>query len=137
MSDLFLWIGIFIVSLLVLIKASGYFTDSAERIGIFFGIPAFIVGVTIVSIGTSLPELVSSIFAVLRNSSEIVAGNVIGSNIANIFLVLGITAIIGKKLKITYELSHVDMPFLVGSAFLLMLTVWTAFLPCPKHYYAL
>ena len=132
MIDLLLWAGIFIVSLLVLIKASGYFTDSAERIGIFFGISAFIVGVTIVSIGTSLPELVSSIFAVLKGSPEIVAGNVIGSNIANILLVLGLAAIIGKKLKITYELRHVDLPFLVGSAFLLMVTVWDGLFTLPE-----
>ena len=132
MIDLLLWIGLFIVSLVVLIKASGYFTDSAEKIGIFFGIPAFIVGVTIVSIGTSLPELVSSIFAVLRNSPEIVAGNVVGSNIANILLVLGIAAIVGKKLKITYELRHVDMPFLVGSAFLLMVTIWDGLFTLPE-----
>jgi len=132
MIDLLLWIGIFIVSLLVLIKASGYFTDSAEKIGIFFGIPAFIVGVTIVSIGTSLPELVSSIFAVIRNSPEIVAGNVVGSNIANILLVLGIAAIVGKRLKITYEISHIDMPFLVGSAFLLVVTLWDGLFTLPE-----
>ena len=132
MIDLLLWIGIFLVSLIVLIKASDYFTDSAEKIGIFFGIPAFIVGVTIVSIGTSMPELVSSIFAVLRNSPEIVVGNVVGSNIANILLVLGLAAIVGKKLKITYELSHVDLPFLVGSAFFLLITLWDGFFTLPE-----
>ena len=101
MSPLVIWIIICIVSLFVLIKAAGFFTDAAEKIGVYFGIPQFIVGVTIVAIGTSLPEIISSIFAVLRNSSEIVVGNVIGSNVANIFLVIGTAAIIGKKLKIT------------------------------------
>ena len=124
MLDLFIWIAVFFVSLLVLIKSSDYFTDSAEKIGIFFGLPAFIAGVTIVAVGTSLPELISSIFAVLRNSSEIVVGNVIGSNITNIFLILGIIAILSKKLKIAYELIHVDLPLLVGSAFLLAITIW-------------
>ncbi|MAH32827.1 conjugal transfer protein TraR [archaeon] len=124
MLDLFIWIAVFIASLIVLIKASDYFTDSAEKIGIFFGLPAFIAGVTIVAVGTSLPELISSIFAVLRNSSEIVVGNVIGSNITNIFLILGIIAILSKKLKIAYELIHVDLPLLVGSAFLLAITIW-------------
>ncbi len=118
------WIIIFIVSLAVLVKSSDYFTESAEKIGLYFGLPAFIIGVTIVALGTSLPELVSSIIAVFQNSSEIVVGNVIGSNIANIFLVLGITAIIGKKMKIHFELIHVDLPLLVGSAFLLALTIW-------------
>ena len=88
MQLLVFWILIFIISLYVLIKASDYFTESAENIGICLGISPFIVGVTIVAIGTSLPELVSSIIAVVQNSSEIVIGNVLGSNIANIFLLL-------------------------------------------------
>ncbi|MEA3248095.1 MAG: calcium/sodium antiporter [Nanoarchaeota archaeon] len=127
-----IWIGIFIISLIILIKASDYFTDSAEKIGLYFGLPAFIVGVTIVAIGTSLPELISSIFAVLENSSEIVVGNVIGSNITNIFLVLGIAAIIGKKIKVSYELIHVDLPLLVGSAFLLAVTIWDGIFTLPE-----
>lgn len=124
MLDMYIWIAVFVGSLIVLIKASNYFTDSAEKIGLYFGLPVFIVGVTIVAIGTSLPELISSIFAVFRGYPEIVVGNVVGSNITNIFLILGITAIIGKKLKITYEIIHVDLPILVGSAFLFAVTIY-------------
>jgi cation:H+ antiporter len=108
----------------VLIRASDYFTDSAEKIGLSFGVPDFIIGVTIIALGTSLPEIISSIFAVLRDSSEIVIGNVIGSNITNIFLIVGIAAIIGKKLTITYELIHIDLPLLMGSALFLTITIW-------------
>jgi cation:H+ antiporter len=118
---LFMWIGIFIVSLGVLIKSSDYFTESSEKIGIHFGIPAFIVGVTIVAFGTSLPELVSSLIAVFAGSSEIVAANVIGSNIANILLVLGIAAIIAKSFTISHEIESVDLPLLICSAFLLFM----------------
>ena len=132
MSLLLVWIVVFAASLFVLIKASDYFTDSAEKIGIFLGLPAFIVGVTIVAVGTSLPELVSSVIAVLRNSSEIVIGNVVGSNIANIFLILGIAAIIAGKLKLSYELIHVDLPLLVGSAFLLAVTIWDGVFSMPE-----
>jgi len=132
MLEMLIWIIVFVVSLFVLIKASGFFTDSAEKIGLFFGLPTFIVGVTIVAIGTSLPELISSIFAVLRDSSEIVVGNVIGSNIANIFFILAITAIIGKKLKISYELIHVDLPIMVGSAFLFALMIWDGVFTLPE-----
>ena len=124
MGFLLIWIIVFIASLSVLIKASDYFIDSAEKIGLYLNLPSFIVGVVIVAIGTSLPELVSSIFAVLKKSSEIVAGNVVGSNITNIFLVLGITAVISKKIKLDYELTGVDLPFLIGSAFLLAMTVY-------------
>lgn len=118
------WIVIFVISLCFLIRASAYFTRAAERIGLAFGIPDFVVGVTIVAIGTSLPELIASIFAVIQNSSEIVIGNVVGSNITNIFLVVGVTAISAKKLKITYELIHIDLPFLMGTALFLTITVW-------------
>ena len=118
------WIVIFVISLYILIRASAYFTNAAAKIGLAFGIPDFVVGLTIVAIGTSLPELISSIFAVLHNSSEIVIGNVVGSNITNIFLIVGVTAITAKKLKITYELIHVDLPLLMGTALFLTITVW-------------
>jgi len=123
-SSLILWIGIFVLSLAVLIKASDYFTDSSEVIGKFFGLPTFIIGVTIVAIGTSLPELVSSMFAVFGGFSEIVVGNVVGSNLTNIFLILGIMAIFSKKIKIFHELVRVDLPLLVGSAFLFAFAIW-------------
>jgi cation:H+ antiporter len=117
------WLAVFVASLYVLVRAAGYFTDSAEQIGLTFGIPDFIVGVTIVAIGTSLPEIISSLFAVLEHSSEIVIGNVIGSNVTNIFLIVGIAAIFAKKLKIGYELIHIDLPLLMGSALFLAITI--------------
>lgn len=124
MLDILLWTIVLIISLAVLIKAADYFTQSSEKIGLFFGLSTFIIGVTFVSIGTSLPELITSIFAVLRNSSEIVVGAVIGSNITNIFLVLGIAAIVGKKLQITRDITLVDLPLLMSSAFLLAITIY-------------
>lgn len=119
-----LWSVVFLASLYVLIRASDYFTQSAEVIGLAFGIPDFIIGITIVALGTSLPEIISSIIAVARGSSEIVIGNVVGSNVTNVFLILGITAIIARKVKITYELVHIDLPLFMGSAFFLVITVW-------------
>lgn len=113
-----------IIGLAVLVKASDYFTDSAEKIGIHFGIPAFIVGVTIVAIGTSLPELVSAIVSVFLGAPEIGIGNVVGANIVNILLIIGIVSIISGKIKIFYELKHVDLPFLMGSTFLLALIIF-------------
>ena len=124
MIEVGVWIFVFVASLFILVKASDYFTNSAERIGVAVGIPAFIVGVTIVAVGTSLPELASSIFAVFSGSSEIVAANVIGSNIANIFLILGIAAIIGGDIKVFYELIRVDLPILIGASLLLAITIW-------------
>jgi cation:H+ antiporter len=119
-----IWTVVFIVSLFALVKASDYFTDSAEQIGLFFGLPPFIVGVTIVALGTSLPELVTSVIAVAKHSSEVVVGNVVGSNIANVFLVFGLTAVIAKKMVISHDIIKVDLPFLAGSALLLAATSW-------------
>jgi cation:H+ antiporter len=108
----------------LLVWTAEVFTRAAERIGVYLGVPSFIIGVTIVAVGTSLPELVSSIVAVYAGAPEIVVANVVGSNITNIFLVLGVAAIIGVYLRVGYEIIHVDLPFLVGSAFLLALIVW-------------
>ncbi len=123
MLPVLLWALVFLASLAVLVKASDYFTDSAERIGIAFGISPFIIGVTIVAVGTSTPELVSSILAVTKGSSEIVVGDVMGSNVTNILFILGLSAIVGKKLVTSYELANVDLPLFVGSAVLLSLMV--------------
>lgn len=119
MFEILIWSAIFIASLVILLKASDFFTDAAEEIGLFFKLPAFIIGVTIVAFGTSLPELLSSVIAVIGGSSEIVSGNVIGSNITNIFLILGVAAILARKIKVNHELINVDLPIMMGSAFLL------------------
>ncbi len=114
---------IFFISLVVLIKSSDYFTDSAEKVGLYFKFPAFIVGVTIISVGTSLPELVTSIMSVLKHHSEIVAGNVTGSDIANILLILGISSIIAKDMRFEHDIMRVDLPILAASSFFLFFCV--------------
>jgi cation:H+ antiporter len=119
-----IWIGVLIIGLLVLVKASEYFTEAAEKLGLYFGMPHFIIGVTIVAFGTSMPELISSLYAALTGSSEIVAAEVVGSNITNILLVFGVVAIMARRFKITYEITRVDLPLLAGSAFFLILTLY-------------
>lgn len=117
--DALLYLGIFIASLAVLLKASDWFINSAEEIGLSFGVPPFLVGITIVAFGTSLPELATSIAAVFGGESEIVASNVIGSNITNIALVLGLVVVLVKEINLENNIWHVDMPHLWGSAFIL------------------
>ena len=113
----------FVVSLVVLLKASDWFVDSSERIGLSLGISPFVIGVTIVAFGTSLPELASSIVAVSHGESSIVTGNVIGSNVANICLVLGLVATITGTIKMDYSVLDIDVPVLVGSAVVLWAVV--------------
>ncbi|MEM9976716.1 MAG: calcium/sodium antiporter [Cyanobacteria bacterium P01_D01_bin.2] len=122
MDSLPLLLLIFVLSLVTLVKASDFFTDAAETLGLALGLPPFIVGVTIVSMGTSLPELLSSLVGIFQGAPEVVAGNVIGSNIANICLVVGTAAIMSTKiLRVMYNLISVDLPLFVGSALLFAL----------------
>lgn len=121
--DVLINIGIFVISLSVLLKASDWFIDSAEQIGLSLGISPFIIGVTIVAFGTSLPELATSIAAVLSDESEIVVGTVIGSNITNIALVLGLVVVFVGQIELEYNIWHIDIPYLWGSAFLLWFVV--------------
>ena len=121
--EILLYSGLFIGALAVLLLASDWFIDSAEEIGLSLGISPFIIGVTIVAFGTSLPELATSIAAVLSGDSEIVVGNVVGSNITNIALVLGLVAVVANRLELEYNIWHIDMPYLWGSAFLLWFVV--------------
>lgn len=116
-------IVLFVLSIAVLVFASDKFISAAETIGRSFGISSFIIGVTILAFGTSLPELATSIFAVIDGSSEIVLGNVVGSNITNILLVLGLSVVFSKMLSIDYDVMDVDMPLLFLSAFLLWFSI--------------
>lgn len=130
--DLVLNALIFIVSLAALLKASDWFVDSAERLGLSLGIPPFIVGVTIIAFGTSLPELASSIAAVLIGESEIVTGNVVGSNITNILLIMGLVAVFGKGVQLEFRVMDVEIPLLIGSALLLFFMLQDRVLSTPE-----
>ncbi len=121
---LILWIIIFIVSLIVLIKGADWLINSAEKIGLAFGLSPFIVGVTIVGIGTSSPELVSSLAAVFRGVTDVVVANTVGSNIANILLIIGTSAIVAKKLVVDKSLIDLDLPLLAISTVLFLGVVW-------------
>ncbi|MBN8681610.1 MAG: calcium/sodium antiporter [Chitinophagales bacterium] len=113
---------IFIAALSVLLLAARFFTQSAETIGSWLRMSPFIIGVFIVGIGTSLPELVSSILSVRQGLSEIVPGNVMGANISNILLITGVVAYLNKiELRLTRSYIFIDLHYLIGG--LLIFTV--------------
>jgi len=114
------WIFIFIISLTILVKGADWFLESAEKIGLALGLSPFIVGVTIVAMGTSFPELFSSLMASFRGVTEIVVANALGSNIANILLVIGISAILAKKLTASKSLIDLDAPLLAIATVLVL-----------------
>ncbi len=115
---------IFVLSLALLIKASDVFVESAEKIGLALGVSPFIIGVTIIAFGTSLPELATSIASFESGASEIVLGNVVGSNITNILLIVGAVAVIGKGIDLDYDIMNIDIPLLLGSVVLFWFSLW-------------
>jgi cation:H+ antiporter len=117
--SLVLWIPVLAVSLAALVWAAGIFIRAAERIGLAFGLPPFLIGVSLIALGTSLPELVSGVTAVVNGASEIAVGTAVGSNVTNILMILGISALLGGGLTVDHELVSVDLPYLFGSALLL------------------
>lgn len=121
---LLFWIIVFAVSLFVLVKGADWLIASSEKIGLALGLSPFIVGVTIVGVGTSFPELVSSFFAVLKGATDVPVANAIGSNIANILLIVGVSALIGRKLTVTKNLIDLDLPLLAASTAIFLGTVW-------------
>ena len=114
------WIFVFILSVALLVKSADWFTESAEKIGLALKISPFIIGVTIVAIGTSLPELASSLAAVFKGKNEIVAANVIGSNIFNMLFIVGLSAVVARMLTIRRSLIDLDAPLLACSTILFL-----------------
>ena len=105
-------------------KAADYFTDASEKIGNILRFPHFVTGVLIVAVGTSLPELITSIFGVAKDEADILSGNVLGSTIANIFLGLGLVVVISRRTaKFNWDSVSNDMPFIIGALILLVLTI--------------
>jgi cation:H+ antiporter len=118
------WILLFACSLFVLIKSSDYFIISAEEIGLSLNIPSFIMGVTIIALGTSLPELITSTFAVLDDTTEIVVGNVVGSNASNILLIIGISLLLSRRFVVPFGKLKFDYLILLFSAGILSYFIW-------------
>ncbi|MGN0318413.1 MAG: calcium/sodium antiporter [Lachnospira sp.] len=105
---------IYIISLIagfvLLVKGSDYFVDGSASVAAHMGIPQLIIGLTIVAMGTSAPEAAVSITAAFQGSADITIGNIVGSNILNIFIILGIASAIipiaVAKSTIRYEIPY-------------------------------
>jgi cation:H+ antiporter len=101
---------LFVLGFVFLIKGADLLVDGATSIGKKLNISSMIIGLTIVSFGTSLPELFVNLIASYNNTPDIGVGNVLGSNIANILLILGISALI-NPLPITKNTYFIEVPF--------------------------
>jgi cation:H+ antiporter len=94
MPDLFSALAAFVLGFIVLAKGADLFVESAARIARILGVSELVIGLTLIAVGTSLPELVTGVVASSTGQSGIVLGNIVGSNIANIGLILGLSVLI-------------------------------------------
>ncbi|HCJ08112.1 MAG: calcium/sodium antiporter [Lachnospiraceae bacterium] len=118
--ELVLQLVLLAVGFVMLVKGADWFVDGAAGIADKFGIPQLVIGLTIVAMGTSAPEAAVSITAALKGNADITIGNIVGSNILNVLIILGITSVIVavsvQKSTVQYEIP-----------FMLVITVLLAF----------
>lgn len=116
---LFFSLLLLILGFVLLMKGADYFVDGSSAIAQRLGIPQMVIGLTIVAMGTSAPEAAVSITAALKGSADITIGNIIGSNILNILIILGISSII-TPLAISKTTLFQDIPFMILVTLLLL-----------------
>lgn len=128
-----LWIGVFVISLAAMIKGADWVLDGAKKVGLWLGLSPFVIGVLIVGFGTSAPELVSSIAGVLQGATEIPVANAIGSNIANILLIVGLATLMARKaLSISTNIVDVEIPLFILSTALLIGVAYDGIVTVPE-----
>lgn len=109
----------------MLIKGADFFVDGSSGIASRFGISQLVVGLTIVAMGTSAPEAAVSISAALKGNAGITIGNVLGSNILNIFIILGLTALLTKKtVPVASSTIKIEMPFMIV---IMLILLWMGY----------
>lgn len=113
-------IFLLILGLALILGGANFLTDGSAALAERFRVPEFIVGLTIVAVGTSTPELVVSVLSAAAGNSDVAIGNIVGSNIFNVFLILGVCALIAP-LPLTGGNIRRDLPFLTAVSVLLLL----------------
>lgn len=122
---------LFFAGLAGLYFGAEWLVRGASRFARSFNIKPVVIGLTIVAFGTSTPELVTSVIAGIRHLSDIAMGNIIGSNIANIGLILGLSALV-RPLSVDMKLLSREMPIMVGISALLYVMGWDGILSRPE-----
>ena len=115
-----LQVFILILGFVMLVKGADWFVEGAAGIAKKMGIPQLVIGLTIVAMGTSMPEAAVSITAALDGNAGITVGNIVGSNILNILIILGITAVI-TNVAIQKSTLYCEIPFMTGITVLLLI----------------
>lgn len=114
---LWIYVAMVLVGMILLALGSRWLVLGAVALAELFGLSELIIGLTVIAIGTSLPELVTSVVASLRNERDIAVGNIIGSNVMNLAFVLGIGAVIARGgLEVAPSALHFDFPVMIAAA---------------------
>lgn len=119
-------LGLAFGGLALVVLGGKFLVDGAVALARGYGISETVIGLTIVAVGTSMPELVTSIVAAVRRHSDVAFGNVVGSNIYNILGIGGVTALIAPT-SVPAEMLRFDIPIMVGVSVLLFAVAWTGF----------
>lgn len=121
------WVAgiLFIVSCLGLAKGADLLVENVAKIAEVIGLSRRVVSITMVAVGTSIPELATSVIAALRKETDISVGNIIGSNIMNILSVLGFTSLV-SPVSVSTEIAWFDIPWMLGASLLLLLLMLPA-----------
>lgn len=112
-----------VAGIAMLVFGADFLVEGASNVARKFGISEAVIGLSLVAIGTSLPELATAISASLKNNSDVIIGNVLGSNLFNILSILGITAMI-KPIPVTGQIAAFDIPFSVVVAVMALVIVF-------------
>ena len=123
MMEILIQILLLAVGFVLLVKGADSFVDGASQIAAKLRIPQLIIGLTIVAMGTSAPEAAVSISAALKGSADITIGNIAGSNILNILIILGLSALF-TALPVERSTTRREMPFLAIISLLLLIQGW-------------
>jgi cation:H+ antiporter len=118
-KHLFINTGFILLGMVGLYFGSEWFVSSAKIIARSWGISERVIGLSMVALGTSIPELVTAIVASFKKETDLALGNLIGSNIFNILSILGITSLI-KSIEISALILDVDMLWMLGITFLIL-----------------
>lgn len=117
--EIFLQVLLLFVGFAMLVKGADWFVDGSSSIAAKFKIPQLVIGLTIVAMGTSAPEAAVSITAAMKGSADITIGNIVGSNILNVLIILGLSALI-TPLAVAKSTIKVDIPFMIAITLLLL-----------------
>ena len=117
--EILLQIILLCVGFFMLVKGADLFVDGSSGIAMKFKIPQLVIGLTIVAMGTSAPEAAVSITAALKGNADITVGNIVGSNILNILIILGLSALI-TPLMVAKSTIKAEIPFMILITFLLL-----------------